>query len=135
MSGQNGNKRIEILLKNQNIRPLSFIWVDLQRFNRYISRLFLIKYPMNRFRYFVENQIFGVCTRSGEMLHISASSIRLYFIYATFLTFGSPIILYLIMAFWIFCWIMVAYVLVFPTVMKMILALLKFMQKKTDKLS
>ncbi|TDB63738.1 PspC domain-containing protein [Arundinibacter roseus] len=55
---------------------------------------------MDRFRYYVENQIFGVCARLGEKWKISASSIRLYFIYATFLTFGSPIILYLIMAFW-----------------------------------
>jgi phage shock protein PspC (stress-responsive transcriptional regulator) len=55
---------------------------------------------MNRFRYFVENQVFGVCARVGEVLNISASSIRLYFIYATFLTFGSPIIIYLVMAFW-----------------------------------
>ncbi|MEZ4903131.1 MAG: PspC domain-containing protein [Spirosomataceae bacterium] len=54
---------------------------------------------MNRFRYFVENQIFGVCARLGEVLNFSASSIRLYFIYATFLTFGSPIIIYLVMAF------------------------------------
>jgi phage shock protein PspC (stress-responsive transcriptional regulator) len=55
---------------------------------------------MNRIRYYVENQIFGVCSTLGERLSISASSIRLYFIYATFLTFGSPIILYLVMAFW-----------------------------------
>lgn len=55
---------------------------------------------MDRIRYYVENQVFGVCARLGEKLSISASSIRLYFIYATFLTFGSPIILYLIMAFW-----------------------------------
>jgi phage shock protein PspC (stress-responsive transcriptional regulator) len=55
---------------------------------------------MNRIRYYVENQIFGVCSTLGERLSISASSIRLYFIYATFLTFGSPIILYLVMTFW-----------------------------------
>ncbi len=55
---------------------------------------------MTSFRYFVEDQVFGVCARLGEKLHISASSIRLYFIYASFLTFGSPIILYLVLAFW-----------------------------------
>lgn len=55
---------------------------------------------MDRIRYYVENQVFGVCARLGEKLSISASSIRLYFIYASFLTFGSPIILYLILAFW-----------------------------------
>ena len=61
----------------------------------------IVEMRMNRFRYFVENQFFGVCTRSGEVLNISASSIRLYFIYATFFAFGSPIIIYLIMAFWL----------------------------------
>ncbi len=55
---------------------------------------------MDRIRYYVENQAFGVCARLGEKLSISASSIRLYFIYASFLTFGSPIIVYLVMAFW-----------------------------------
>jgi phage shock protein PspC (stress-responsive transcriptional regulator) len=55
---------------------------------------------MSRIRYYVENQVFGVCARLGEKLNFSASSIRLYFIYASFLTFGSPIVLYLVMAFW-----------------------------------
>ncbi|WP_128546669.1 PspC domain-containing protein [Larkinella soli] len=55
---------------------------------------------MNKLRYFVESQAFGVCTRLGEKMNISASSIRLYFIYTSCLTFGSPVILYLIMAFW-----------------------------------
>lgn len=55
---------------------------------------------MNRIRYFVENQAFGVCARLGEKMNISASSIRLYFIYTSFLTLGSPVVLYLILAFW-----------------------------------
>lgn len=55
---------------------------------------------MNKLRYFVESQAFGVCTRLGEMMNISASSIRLYFIYTSCLTLGSPVVLYLIMAFW-----------------------------------
>ena len=55
---------------------------------------------MNKFRYFVENQIFGVCAELGEKLNFPASSIRKYFIYVTFMTFGSPIILYLVLAFW-----------------------------------
>ena len=60
----------------------------------------ILKQDMNRLRYFVEDQIFGVCTRIGEKLNFPASTIRLYFIYATFMTFGSPIILYLVLAFW-----------------------------------
>ena len=55
---------------------------------------------MNKLRYFVENQAFGVCTKLGERMNISASSIRLYFIYTSCLTLGSPVVLYLIMAFW-----------------------------------
>jgi phage shock protein C len=55
---------------------------------------------MNRLKYFVENQAFGVCTHIGEKFKISTSSIRLYFIYTSFLTLGSPIIIYLILAFW-----------------------------------
>lgn len=62
--------------------------------------LIIPKNTMNRLRYFVENQIFGVCARMGEKLNFPASSIRRYFIYATFMTFGSPIILYLVLAFW-----------------------------------
>lgn len=48
---------------------------------------------------FFENYAFGVCTRLGEKLGVATSSIRLYFIYASFLTFGSPVILYLALAF------------------------------------
>jgi len=40
---------------------------------------------MYKIKYFVENQAFGVCTRLGEKFKISSSSIRLYFIYTSFL--------------------------------------------------
>lgn len=55
---------------------------------------------MNKIRFFLESQAFGVCSRLGEKMNISASSIRLYFIYTSFLTLGSPVIIYLVMAFW-----------------------------------
>ncbi|MGK7388946.1 MAG: PspC domain-containing protein [Candidatus Cyclobacteriaceae bacterium M2_1C_046] len=48
---------------------------------------------------FFEKYAFGVCSRLGEKLGIASSSIRLFFIYSSFLTFGSPIIVYLAMAF------------------------------------
>jgi phage shock protein PspC (stress-responsive transcriptional regulator) len=48
---------------------------------------------------FFEHQAFGVCTALGEKMGIATSSIRLFFIYASFLTFGSPIIIYLSIAF------------------------------------
>lgn len=55
---------------------------------------------MLKIKYFVEQHVFGVCTRLGEKFGISTASIRLYFVYLSFITIGSPIILYLILAFW-----------------------------------
>jgi phage shock protein PspC (stress-responsive transcriptional regulator) len=55
---------------------------------------------MDRVKYLVESKLFGVCAKLGERLNFSASSIRLYFIYASFFTFGSPIIIYLFLVFW-----------------------------------
>jgi phage shock protein PspC (stress-responsive transcriptional regulator) len=56
---------------------------------------------MNRITNFVEKKAFGVCTAIGDRLGMSISTIRLYFIYSSFFTFGSPVILYLAMAFWL----------------------------------
>jgi len=53
-----------------------------------------------RFKSFVEYQAFGVCTKLGEKMNIASSKIRLWFIYISFLTLGSPIIVYMILAFW-----------------------------------
>ncbi|WP_242927123.1 PspC domain-containing protein [Pontibacter vulgaris] len=55
---------------------------------------------MKRIQYFFESQAFGVCTMLGEKLGIATSSIRLSFIYVSFLTFGSPVLLYFVLAFW-----------------------------------
>jgi phage shock protein PspC (stress-responsive transcriptional regulator) len=54
---------------------------------------------IDRIQAFFEKQAFGVCEYMGEKLGIASSSIRKYFIYLSFLTFGSPLILYLILAF------------------------------------
>ena len=51
-------------------------------------------------QYLIEKYAFGVCNAIGEYVKIPTSSIRLSFIYASFLTFGSPLILYLAIAFW-----------------------------------
>ncbi len=50
---------------------------------------------------FFERQAFGVCTAIGERLQMRSSVIRLFFIYTSFLAIGSPIIIYMILAFWI----------------------------------
>jgi phage shock protein C len=57
-------------------------------------------FKKERFRYLIENQLFGVCSKLGEKMSFSAGSVRLYFIYASFFTFGSPIIIYIALAFW-----------------------------------
>lgn len=54
---------------------------------------------MKNLQNFFENHAFGVCTRLGEKLGIASSSIRLFFIYASFLTIGSPVIVYMGLAF------------------------------------
>jgi phage shock protein PspC (stress-responsive transcriptional regulator) len=46
-----------------------------------------------------EQQAFGVCAWLGKKMGIRSTTIRLYFIYLSFFTFGSPIIVYFIMAF------------------------------------
>jgi phage shock protein PspC (stress-responsive transcriptional regulator) len=55
---------------------------------------------MNKLKSFVEWNAFGVCSAIGNRLGIATSNIRMYFIYTSLLTMGSPIIIYLILAFW-----------------------------------
>lgn len=56
---------------------------------------------MQRLKDFLEWQAFGVCSAIGERLGIASSRIRMWFIYISFLTVGSPIIIYMILAFWL----------------------------------
>ena len=49
----------------------------------------------------IEKYSFGVCSYIGEKIGLRSSRIRLYFIYTSFLTFGSPVIIYLVAAFWL----------------------------------
>ncbi|MCL6524600.1 MAG: PspC domain-containing protein [Thermoflavifilum sp.] len=56
---------------------------------------------VQRVRNFLEWQAFGVCSAIGERLGIASSHIRLWFIYISFLTVGSPLIIYMILAFWL----------------------------------
>ena len=53
---------------------------------------------VNRIIAFFEKQAFGVCAWWGDKFKISTHSIRLIFIYLSFFTFGSPVIIYFIMA-------------------------------------
>jgi phage shock protein C len=52
-------------------------------------------------KFSVESQVFGVCEAIGNRLNMPVKNIRLFFIYASCLTIGSPVIIYMILAFWI----------------------------------
>lgn len=52
------------------------------------------------FKFLIEQNLFGVCTRLGKRLGIPIKNIRLFFIYASCLAIGSPIIIYFVLAFW-----------------------------------
>jgi phage shock protein C len=54
---------------------------------------------IDKIQFFFERNAFGVCTRLGELMGIATSNIRLFFIYASFLTLGSPVLIYLALAF------------------------------------
>ena len=64
-----------------------------------LNFVILFKYMVSKISAFFEKQTFGVCTWLGEKLRMKTSQIRLFFIYASFLTLGSPLIVYLHMAF------------------------------------
>ncbi|MFN5415781.1 MAG: PspC family transcriptional regulator [Flavobacteriia bacterium] len=50
--------------------------------------------------FFFELRSYGVCTWWARKLGINSSKVKLGFIYASFLTFGTPLFVYLAMA-WI----------------------------------
>lgn len=56
---------------------------------------------METVRQLLERSAFGVCSYLGEKMGVASSRVRIYFIYLSFLTLGSPILFYLIAAFWL----------------------------------
>lgn len=55
--------------------------------------------PYYQFRNLIETRIFGICAWIGRKLSMPSKKVRLYFIYATFLTLGSPVLIYLTLTF------------------------------------
>lgn len=49
----------------------------------------------------MERSAFGVCAYLGDKMGIASARVRVYFIYLSFATLGSPILLYLFIAFWL----------------------------------
>jgi phage shock protein C len=54
---------------------------------------------INYFRDIIERRFYGVCSFLGRKMSIPSRRVRMFFVYASFLTMGSPIIIYLIIAF------------------------------------
>jgi len=55
---------------------------------------------MNRLKDFIEWKAFGVLSAIGDRMGIATSRIRMWFMYTSLLTLGSPIVIYMILAFW-----------------------------------
>ncbi len=49
----------------------------------------------------IEKYSFGVCRFIADKWGLNVSKVRMYFIYSSFVAFGSPVIFYLAAAFWI----------------------------------
>lgn len=58
-------------------------------------------FVMKSMREIIEIHAFGVCAAIGEKMGIASTRIRMWFIYMSFLTLGSPLIIYMVLAFWI----------------------------------
>jgi phage shock protein PspC (stress-responsive transcriptional regulator) len=58
-----------------------------------------MKKIIQKIAFFFEMRSFGVCTWFARKLKVDVSKVRLFFIYLAFIGLGSPILIYLIMAF------------------------------------
>ena len=54
---------------------------------------------IDKIRGHFEKQGYDVLSRTGDRIGIKASRIRLFFIYASFMTLGSPLIIYFALMF------------------------------------
>ncbi|WP_236973888.1 PspC domain-containing protein [Membranihabitans maritimus] len=48
-----------------------------------------------------EKPAFGVCSTVADQFGLAVDRVRIYFVYLSLLTFGSPVVIYLFVAFWI----------------------------------
>jgi phage shock protein PspC (stress-responsive transcriptional regulator) len=55
----------------------------------------------NDIKDYSQAQLFGVCSYLADRFDLSLSRVRNVFIYLSFLSFGSPLVIYLIVAFWL----------------------------------
>ena len=81
------------MLKLQHRKPITQSKEKANHLTPFVMRL------INKIQAFFEKQAFGVCSWWGGKLGIKTSRIRLFFIYLSFITLGSPLVIYLVMAF------------------------------------
>jgi phage shock protein PspC (stress-responsive transcriptional regulator) len=53
------------------------------------------------FKDIIERHAFGVCQYLGEKMQIAPVIVRKYFIYISFIGMGSPLLIYMVVAFWV----------------------------------
>lgn len=58
-------------------------------------------YSMKTVKDLMERSAFGVCSYLGDKMGLASARVRMYFIYLSFAALGSPIIIYLFVAFWL----------------------------------
>jgi len=56
---------------------------------------------IDSFRNIIERYSFGVCTALAQKMGLKTGVVRMYFIYLSFITMGSPLVIYLIAGFWL----------------------------------
>ncbi|MCI4647085.1 PspC family transcriptional regulator [Phaeodactylibacter sp.] len=49
----------------------------------------------------LERSAFGVCSYLGDKMGIASARVRINFIYISFVALGSPVIMYIFVAFWL----------------------------------
>ena len=86
-------KNIEHLIDELNCNLVLYFYEIL-----YLDKKYTM---MNVVRFLMERSAFGVCASLGNHLGLSIERIRLYFVYLSLLTFGSPVIIYLVAAFFL----------------------------------
>lgn len=56
---------------------------------------------MKSLKFLLDKSLFGVCSYVADLMGVASARVRLYFIYLTFVTLGSPVLVYLFLAFWL----------------------------------
>lgn len=64
----------------------------------------MLEKPLKLFKFrtlrdVIEISVYGVCSYLGRKMSIPSKKVRMFFIYASFIALGSPIIIYLILTF------------------------------------